>query len=43
MEFNRFEVRLDRVGHAIDLHPSDDLINLTWFAMDDLSTLPLVP
>jgi len=43
MTFNRFEARLDRPAREIELHPSDDLVELRWFGPDELSDVPQVP
>ena len=43
MKFNRFEVRLDRPADDIDVHPSDDLVELRWFGQDELADVEQIP
>ncbi len=44
MEFNHFEIRIDdKKADDIELHPSDDLIELKWFSMEDLPRVKQIP
>lgn len=45
MEFNRFEVRLDKPASELSeaLRPGDDLIELHWFAPEQLADIKQIP
>jgi 8-oxo-dGTP pyrophosphatase MutT (NUDIX family) len=45
MEFNRFEVRLDKPAPelATMVRPNDDLIELRWFSPQELETVEQIP
>lgn len=43
MTFNRFEARLDRTAAEIELHPTDDLVELRWFEPDELAEAEQIP
>jgi nucleoside triphosphatase len=44
MEFNRFRIDInDKLASQIKLHPSDDLVELRWFDLEELSELKHIP
>lgn len=43
MEFNRFEIVLDKNSDDIGLNPTDDLIEMRWFSKEELSTIKQIP
>ena len=43
MMFNRFEVRLAQPAAKIDLHPTDDLVELHWFDESELADVNQIP
>jgi 8-oxo-dGTP pyrophosphatase MutT (NUDIX family) len=44
MEFNRFEVNVtDKNADEIKLHPTDDLVEMEWFNMEDLPKIKHIP
>jgi 8-oxo-dGTP pyrophosphatase MutT (NUDIX family) len=43
MRFNRFEVRLDQPKAKLDPHPGDDLVELAWYAPDELAGVEQIP
>ena len=43
MEFNRFEVRLDKPADLIELHLDDDLIEARWFSKGELPDVKQIP
>lgn len=43
MEFNYFEVHIDRNYNEIKIKPSDDLIELHWFGKDELPDVKQIP
>ena len=43
MEFNRFQIIIDKPAHDIETILSDDLIEVKWFTREELATIQLVP
>jgi 8-oxo-dGTP diphosphatase len=43
MQFNRFEVYLDKDADEIALQPGDDLIELKWFSPEELKNVQQIP
>jgi hypothetical protein len=43
MEFNRFEVYLDKSSDEVALKPTDDLVELRWFDKRDLAYVKQIP
>ena len=43
MEFNRFEVHLDKNSAEIEIAPSSDLVELCWFTPEELLTIQHIP
>jgi 8-oxo-dGTP pyrophosphatase MutT (NUDIX family) len=43
MIFNRFEVRLAQPADEIELHPTDDLVELHWFDEEELAHAKQIP
>ena len=44
MEFNRFEVKIgDRDAKDIELHPTDDLVEMRWFGVEELPNVKQIP
>jgi len=43
MQFNRFEVYLDKNADEITLNPNDDLVELRWFTPEDLINITQIP
>ena len=44
MEFNRFEINItDKKAGEISLHPTDDLVEMKWFSMEDLLNIKHIP
>lgn len=43
MTFNRFEARLPEAAEDIGIKPADDLVELRWFAENELEDIGLVP
>ncbi|MDO8571627.1 MAG: NUDIX hydrolase [bacterium] len=43
MQFNRFEVHLDKNADEIALNPNDDLVELQWFTPEDLMNIQQIP
>lgn len=44
MEFNRFEVNItDKKAEEIKLYPTDDLVEMRWFGMEELPKIKHIP
>ncbi len=43
MEFNRFEVNMDKNADEIKLKPTDDLVDMQWFSMNELLNIKHIP
>ena len=44
MEFNIFRVDIsDKLAGEIELHPSDDLVEIRWFSQDELPNVKQIP
>ncbi len=43
MEFNRFQITIDKPAHEIETVLSDDLVEVRWFTQEELTTIQLVP
>ena len=43
MQFNRFEVYLDKSADEVELNPGDDLVELRWFSPEDLANIQQIP
>ena len=44
MEFNRFKITIsDKNADEITLNPSDDLVEMRWFSLDELADIKQVP
>jgi 8-oxo-dGTP pyrophosphatase MutT (NUDIX family) len=43
MHFNVYKVVLDTVASEVKLKPTDDLVEIRWFSIDELRTLLLTP
>lgn len=43
MTFNRFEARLPQLAADVELHPTDDLVELRWFGEDELPGIAHIP
>lgn len=43
MEFNRFEVHLDKDASEIDIKPESDLVETRWFDKNELSFVKQIP
>jgi len=44
MEFNRFEVSItDKKADEISLYPTDDLVEIKWFSMEELPNIKHIP
>jgi 8-oxo-dGTP pyrophosphatase MutT (NUDIX family) len=45
MQFNRFEARLDKTAEELahEVRPGDDLVELRWFAQNELADVEQIP